>query len=418
MENEINNCPACGNVLFLDNGKWKCNNCGNSFSMNIINKYDMQDNILNTEEKIELYSYQCIECKEHWNSYEDLKTSVCPYCGNDVIVKDNFLDTLEVKKLIPFKISKEEAIKNLKKYINRRIFSPKIFKKRQIADKVSKRYVPAIICDCEVEARMEYWGKKRRDKIILSFKEEIANFKKEGLKTDDYVTVITSNYMLMRNGLMKFEDIVVGDLKNINTNLISCVKSFDCNEIIGFEEKYVKDSIIDNRFNEDEVKAVIEKMVKNVVYKKFRRLVKGYYSVTFNDSKININFEKFECVLLPLYFINEEINKKIHTLIINGQTGKVGGYVPIDKSKIFIYCITSIILFLIFKVFFGGINLSTIILISSIIILISGYCMHKKSGSLKKFYGKKTFKLGYKKDFLERESEHREYRPDPFHRRW
>ena len=44
--------------------------------------------------------------------------------------------------------------------------------------------------------------------------------------------------------------------------------------------------------------------------------------------------------------------------------------------------------------------------------------MHKKSGSLKKFYGKKTFKRGYKKDFLERESEHREYRPDHFHRHW
>ena len=80
--------------------------------------------------------------------------------------------------------------------------------------------------------------------------------------------------------------------------------------------------------------------------------IKGYNLVVPKSN--NINLEKLEnnYVLFPVWMLNIKYKDKIYTFAMNGQTGKLIGDIPIDKTKAIllwlgVFIITFIVAFLI-----------------------------------------------------------------------
>ena len=60
--------------------------------------------------------------------------------------------------------------------------------------------------------------------------------------------------------------------------------------------------------------------------------IRGYNSVTVDNSDVNINSGEVEYALLPVWMLNIKFKEKMYTFAMNGQTGKFVGDLPVDKA--------------------------------------------------------------------------------------
>ena len=59
----------------------------------------------------------------------------------------------------------------------------------------------------------------------------------------------------------------------------------------------------------------------------------GYDSIDVKTSRVNIYQAQYAYALYPVWILNTQWNGQKFTFGINGQTGKIAGDLPMDKSK-------------------------------------------------------------------------------------
>ena len=125
-------CPCCGGAINFDSKlqKMKCPYCDTEFDIETLKSYDedlkknTQDNMnwdnsneqTFTDEETEGMSvYVCNSCGGEIVADENTGATSCPYCGNPVVLKGRFSGDLKPDYVIPFRLTKEDAIKRLRK---------------------------------------------------------------------------------------------------------------------------------------------------------------------------------------------------------------------------------------------------------------------------------------------------------------
>ena len=131
-------CPCCGGAINFDSKlqKMKCPYCDTEFDMETLKSYDedlkknTQDNMnwdnsneqTFTDEETEGMSvYVCNSCGGEIVADENTGATSCPYCGNPVVLKGRFSGDLKPDYVIPFRLTKEDAIKALSKHVNKKL---------------------------------------------------------------------------------------------------------------------------------------------------------------------------------------------------------------------------------------------------------------------------------------------------------
>jgi len=73
--------------------------------------------------------------------------------------------------------------------------------------------------------------------------------------------------------------------------------------------------------------------IKKSIETEFARSVSGYSSVVMESSAVNIESGKVSYALFPVWILNTKYNKVNYQFIMNGQTGRFVGKLPVDKGK-------------------------------------------------------------------------------------
>ena len=89
-------------------------------------------------------AYVCKSCGAELLIKDDLSFTTCIYCGNNIALIDKSLDNLNIKKIIPFSIDKEKAIKRYQPIIGKNILELK------------KVYVPVRFCQYDFDFLIYY----------------------------------------------------------------------------------------------------------------------------------------------------------------------------------------------------------------------------------------------------------------------
>ncbi len=76
-------------------------------------------------------AYSCPSCGAELICDASTAATSCPYCGNPTVVPGQFAGQLKPDFIIPFKYSKEDAVKALKEHCTGKIFLPKEFHQRK-----------------------------------------------------------------------------------------------------------------------------------------------------------------------------------------------------------------------------------------------------------------------------------------------
>lgn len=326
-------CPCCGGAIAFDSTiqKMKCPYCDTEFEMETLADYDNElkndqsDNMKwdtnagdewKAGEADGLRSYVCKSCGGEIICDENTAATSCPFCGNPVVMMDRFSGSLRPDYVIPFKLDKKAAKEALKKHYMGKRLLPKIFKDENHIDEVKGVYVPFWLFHAEACADMRY--KATRVRIWSDSR---------------YNYTETSYYAVCRSGNLEFENVPVDGSKKMEDDLMESLEPFDMSEAVDFQTAYLAGYLADKYdVNDKQSISRANERIKKSMEDAIIATVNGYTTVTQEAGSVRLNNSKVKYALFPVWILNTTWNGKKYLFAMNGQSGKMVGDLPLDKS--------------------------------------------------------------------------------------
>ena len=351
MSSQVTNhkCPACTGPLHFagDSGKLECEYCGSSFEVEEIEALyaaKEEEAVKASEEAAEkkekeaaegwdfssvsddwgedagsMRAYTCPSCGAELICEETTAATSCPYCDNPTVIPGQFGGTLKPDYVIPFRVSKEDAVKALKNYYKGKKFLPKAFSATNHIEEVKGIYVPFWLFDGTVRGRMTF------DCTTV-----------ESFTTSDEQVTITKHYHEYRTGEASFEKIPTDASSKMPDAHMDSIEPFDYGEMKPFSTAYLPGFLADKYdVSMEDSAARADARAKNSVRSDMAADAGvGYASCTPRDESLSLERGKVSYALLPVWMLTTKWEGKEFLFAMNGQTGKFIGDLPIAKSKV------------------------------------------------------------------------------------
>lgn len=360
MEALDHKCPSCTATLPFDPTlqKWKCSYCGSEYTLEELEKYENAKNADNSEKTnpsndvnlgedstIDVDVYECQSCGAKILTDENTTATFCVYCGNTAIIKNRLTGTLRPTKIIPFKNTKEEAIKTFVNYRKGKPFAPKDFSNKENIEKITGVYIPFWIYDCDVAASLEAVGKNIKT-----------------WTSGDYQYTKTDTYKVLREGNMNYEKVPTDASSKFDDDIMDSIEPFNYNDLADFNMSYLS-GFLSEKYDVEKSEAFerAKTRVVNSTNEKLKETIIGYSTYSVVSSNMNINLKDSNYILLPVWMLNINYRGKVRKFAMNGQTGKMVGDIPIAPSKVIstslvIFIVSFIILLILNIILIGGIG--------------------------------------------------------------
>jgi len=218
---------------------------------------------------------------------------------------------------IPSKLEKQAAVEALKQFCDGKRLLPDFFKKENHIENIQGMYVPLWLFDVKAQAHVRYKAAK-----VNAYSDENYDYTK------------TDYYSVVRDGSLNFEKMPVDGSDKLNNAYMDAVEPFDYAQLNNFQSECLAGYSAEK--HDVDVEAGKEKAnerIRNSIEKEFSGSVTGYYKVELESSAVNIEGGKVSNALLPVWILNTKYNDENYQLIMNGQTGKFVGKLPVDKGK-------------------------------------------------------------------------------------
>jgi len=327
-------CPNCSGTVKFDSAtqNMKCPYCDAEFEIKALADYQKEVNSQNKDrfdwksgsqgtwkdsDLVDLSTGSCPSCGAELIGDKNTIAMVCPCCGNAQIVQKRIQGLLKPEYCIPFKLEKKSAVEALKKFCDRKRLLPNLFVKQNRIENVQGMYAPFWLFDAKALARVRYKATKVRAWSDGSF-----NYTK------------TDFYSVIRDGSLNFEKVPVDGSEKMYNAYMDAIEPFDYAQIKGFQSDYLAGYSAE-KYDVD-IEASKERAnarIKSSVETEFRHSVAGYSSVMLESSVVNIESGKVSYALFPVWILNTKYNRENYQFMMNGQTGRFVGRLPVDKGK-------------------------------------------------------------------------------------
>ncbi|MBQ3868086.1 MAG: hypothetical protein II789_06020 [Clostridia bacterium] len=327
-------CLNCNGALKFDSKlqKLKCPFCDSTFTVDELSKLDSQlgggsiggnswaqDITPNTwadGETDGLYSYVCRSCGGEIIGDANMAATSCPYCGNPVVVLGAFTGKLKPDYVIPFKLSKDEAVAALGRHLQGKRLLPKVFKDENKLKEIKGVYVPFWVFDSELYGDYSY---------------KTTTVHKWSDKYYDYTE--TKFYDVYREGNISFRSVPIDGSEKFDDALMESIEPFDFSEAVDFKTAYLAGYLADKfDVNTDVSWQRAGTRMANTTQQSFYDTVTGYASVRQNTGDCTVLSKSAKYALFPVWLLSTVWKGETYTFAMNGQTGKFVGDLPVDKK--------------------------------------------------------------------------------------
>jgi predicted RNA-binding Zn-ribbon protein involved in translation (DUF1610 family) len=333
-------CPNCGGTVQFDSAsqKMKCPFCDTEFEREALEEHQREveanagraddfawndgggENWENPEAD-DLSTGCCPACGAELYGDKTTVAMVCPCCGNAQIVAKRLSGMLKPDCVIPFKRDKNAAKEALSDFCRGKRLLPKFFTENNRLDAMRGVYAPYWLFDARADGRVSY--KATKVKSWTSGK---------------YRHTQTSYYSVTREGGMAFEKIPVDGSEKMDDAYMDAIEPFDYKQLEEFHPSYLAGYAAEKYdVDAEKSKPRAEKRIKKTIEEEFRNSVSGYNSVTVQSSFVNVKGGKVSYGLFPVWTLNTKYNDENYLFMMNGQTGKFVGRLPVDNGKAWLY---------------------------------------------------------------------------------
>lgn len=311
-------CSNCAGKLIFNPAtqRLECATCGSSFRPE-----DVEDK--NAELHSKYYDtrvYVCSHCGAEVITSDTEASSFCVYCGNPAIVFDRISKEYKPDGLIPFQVTKEEAIKNIKARFHRNPMVPKEIMGKCVPENIWGIYVPYWVINADYTEADYLSGEVKRGKSTVT-----KYYSRAGEITVKNVPIDGSK-ILSDDISRKLEPFYLEDSKTFDEDYLNGFYS-NTSDMTYFDLKKSAAYRCHKMFADEIVKTVKAKNVK---------IQDAIYWVDVYDDPIYMMF--------PVWFFTFKYNDKPYTILVNGQSGKVAGTMPWQKKRVVALAVTTFVL--------------------------------------------------------------------------
>ena len=300
---------------------FKCKNCGGNSVYNP-EKGKMVCPHCESEESQEKIAgvgvNQCVNCGAPLEVTEHTSASKCPNCGSYHVFEERISGEYTPHLVLPFKISKQQAVESIRKEFKKRMFTPKEYLSNASIEKMEGIYVPFFMYDYHSDVHYHATGTKVRT-----------------WTSGNYKYTETSYYNVARDMDIDFAKIPVDASVAMDNSVMDLLEPYNYKALVDFEDKYMSGFFAESYSdNPDALKARAENKVKNDSRSLLMDTLDGYATLTHVNQDIDLHQKACEYALLPVWVYEFKYRGKTYTYHVNGQTGKVIGKTPIAYPKV------------------------------------------------------------------------------------
>ena len=345
-------CPKCGSTDISQNintTKLRCNFCRHEFEANGVSD-------------AEIFSLQGVSASSGAANIvqdaQDVVTLKCEGCGAEVVIDTKSStsarchwcrSTLSINKqipngavpdaLLPFSVSKQEAEKQIAKFVNaRKFFAHPTFIQEFDESNICGVYLPYMVLD--VNAHMDMSGTGE----VLVREYTVDSGDNEETRHD------ADAYNIRRNFDIGVDDLTIeasADKLHVNakdktTNIINSIMPFDTENRVKYDSNYLKGFTSEKRdTNIEQIRGVAHKQAADIARYSANSSITGYNrGVRWEKTDFQVKGEAWKSMYLPvwLYSYMQKSNGKsvLHYVAVNGRTKETMGSVPLYFKKLLI----------------------------------------------------------------------------------
>lgn len=327
-------CPCCGGAIAFDSSlqKMKCPYCDTEFEMETLRSYD---EVLKEEqpdrmrwdttpagawaegETNGLRTFRCESCGGEIVGDAYTAATTCPFCGSPVVMMDQFTGSLKPDLVIPFQLDKNAAKEALRRHYRGKKLLPPLFQEENHIDEVKGIYVPFWIFDADAQASIRYRTSRVRTWIDR-----------------EYHYTERSYYSVHRGGTVRFAAVPVDGSSKMPDAFMESIEPFDLSQAVDFQTAYLAGFFAD-KYDVDAEQSTgrANERIKRTTEEMMASTVVGYATVTPESSSVQISGGRVRYALYPVWLLSTTWEGKNYTFAMNGQTGKLVGDLPVDKTR-------------------------------------------------------------------------------------
>lgn len=264
----------------------------------------------------------------------------CHWCRHTLNVNQQIPNGAVPDAVLPFKLTKEEAIAKIRDFAGkRRLFAHARFKKEFVPENVLGVYLPYLVIDARAEGK--YWGKgeiqtrrwteKQGDNNVTYYAADVYQLAREVAFTVDDLTVEGSS-----------ERAFIGS-ENTN-NVINAILPFDTKNAVQWNANYLVGFSSEKRnLNVEALKPKLDDQLLSIgrsqVQSSLGRFDRG---VRWEQEQIDVGGSRWVAMYLPvwLYSYQQESNGLLHYIAVNARTGETMGSVPVSQPRLLLAAFT------------------------------------------------------------------------------
>jgi len=331
-------CPNCGADMSFDSstGMLHCESCGHDEAIeNLDQNSHAKDSQMEREtkedwDKVHTHKtfsghdtkeYICKNCGAVIFTDADTTATQCSFCGAPVVLSDRLQGTYAPAKVIPFKISKDEAKEAFRKWCKKGLLTPNDFKPGDRIKNITGMYVPFFLFDMHGDAEMNATCTKVRT-----------------YTKGEYIYTETQYYNVYRNADLNYLKVPADASEKMNDDMMDRLEPFHYDELKEFQMPYLAGYLAEKyNYNEKQLFPRVRSRVENYADQYMRSTIHGYTSTRVNYEHVNVQPVDTYYTLIPVWMVYYDYDHAEHSFAMNGQTGKIVGTPPISKQKVFAF---------------------------------------------------------------------------------
>ena len=344
-------CPACTGPLHFvgSSGKLECDYCGSKFDVAEIEALyaekeqkaaEAQKAAEKTQQKAQsaaetsgwdtselgsdwgedsarMRSYSCPSCGAELICDETTAATACPYCGNPSVVPGQFSGSLRPDYVLPFRLSKDDAVKALKAHYKGKPFLPRMFTQENHVQEIKGVYVPFWMFDGEAEGSAQFEATRSRC-----------------YRSGEYEVTETDHFDVFREGSIAFARVPVDASSKMPDDYMDSIEPFDYKDLKAFSSAYLPGFLADKYdVSAEESAQRADTRCEGTLVAALADTVEGYDFCTPVSQDIQLHRGKAHYALLPVWMLSTKWDGKNYLFVMNGQTGKLVGDLPTSAGK-------------------------------------------------------------------------------------
>jgi DNA-directed RNA polymerase subunit RPC12/RpoP len=313
-------CPNCGGGMVFDSvtGMLSCSSCGR------------KDDIGNMADPLAKQAftgggaeeYHCQSCGAVIVTEAETTATLCSFCGSAAVLGDRLTGKLAPAKVIPFAISKDEAVKAFRKWCRNGRLTPSGFMTADRIKSITGMYVP-------------FWLYELNNRIEV----RASATKVRSYTQGDYHYTETQHYEIYRRINLDYTKVPLDASEKMSDKLMDRLEPFPYNQLKDFKSPYLAGYLAEKfSFNDEELFPRVKEKIRPFIEDYIRSAVAGYTTVNYTAKQIDTKMLQADYTLLPVWVVHYDFDKLEHTFAMNGQTGKVVGKPPLSFAKIAAWC--------------------------------------------------------------------------------